>query len=224
MEPFSKWYIRIQFTSALIAITLQSIIIKNIIPSNNLPSFIYIVLAASSTYYLLYRSFVFIYEKWAWKWLLKDYNISGTWYHEFRCASEPNYCRRGLTIIRQKAIGIRVNAVNYNQDFDIVFRTLWNDTSVTINETGRLVISYVAHVYTYHIPPSDKKPPEKTGVIYLTIIHDKNNKPIRLDGIFHDSSPPFRRGTVTWWKNVEWKDRVEQIESTIGCTSCESES
>ena len=221
MEPFSKWYIRIQFISALTAITIQSIIIKNISPTPKLPSFVYLILAASSTYYLLYRTLVFIYEKWAWKWLLKEYNINGTWYHEFRCASDPQYCRQGITIIRQKVLGIRINAVNYNPDRNIAFRTLWNDTSVTINEAGRLVISYVAHVYTYHIPPSDKKPPEKTGVIYLTIIHDNNKKPIRMDGIFHDSSPPFRRGTVTWWRNVEWKDSIERIESTMKDKPCD---
>ena len=218
MEPFIKWYIRAHFLSALFAITLQGVIFKSIFPKHELPSIVYFILAASATYYIIYRSLVFCYEKWAWKWrwLLKEYNIDGTWYHEFRSAEDPNYCRIGCTIIKQKALSIHINAINYNRDFDIAFRTLWNETAVTIDKERRLIISYVAHTYTYGFPPSFTKPPEKTGVIYVTIIHGKGKKPIRLDGIFHDSSPPFRRGTVTWWRKVEWQDKIEEIESTIG--------
>jgi len=220
MEPFIKWYIRAHFLSALSAITLQGLIFKSVFPNYELPDIVYFILTASATYYIIYRILVLCYEKWVWKWLLKEYNIDGTWYHEFKSAEFPDYCRVGCTLIKQEALSIHINAINYNKDFDISFRTLWNETAITINKKRRLVISYVAHTYTYGYPPSFTKPPEKTGVIYVTIILGKGKKPIRMDGIFHDSSPPFRRGTATWWREVEWQNKLKEITSTVGKNSC----
>lgn len=233
MNPFVKWYGTIQGLLAVAALSAQSFVIKCLITAYDLPRFIYLLLAASSTYYIIYRISVFIYEKWAWKLVLKKYNIGGIWYHEFQSVSEPTYHRRGITVVKQTALGIRINAVNYDPDFDISRRTLWNDTSVSIDETCRLVVSYVAHTSVYRPPISFRTTnqdtsdflkkvecPEKTGVMYLTILHDKHKRPLRIEGIFHDSSLPFRRGTVTWWRKADWQDKVDKMESMAGQNSC----
>ena len=244
MEVFNRSYRRVVFWSAMLAISLQAIVFKYavmplLLLEQNHPwplslKVALVVLEASGMYFLIYKAFIWSYEKymWRWRWFLGRYDISGPWYHEFRSSnSNDDYCRLGKTVFYQTALVIHANAVNYGKNFDKAFRTLWNDTSVSMDITGRLVISYVAH--THAAPMCLGKPqdldqvraekkitdsslfnaPEKTGVMYVTIFHDRKCRPIRMDGIFHDSSPPYRRGTVTWWRSTPWQSKVDDIES-----------
>ncbi|WP_417917097.1 hypothetical protein [Candidatus Electronema sp. JC] len=210
MRPFVKWYARACNFSALFAITVQSFTIKNL-TALQLPKWLaYAIpfLAATTTYMLLYNLLIWFYERKGWKLLLKEYNISGKWYHEYRSPADASYIRRGITNISQGVWHISFNGKNYDVDLNPLSRTMWKSTAVTLEDDGRLVIAYEAR-------RSDQRNPvdtsvQKEGILTVTIDRDEKNYAVTMTGIFQDAWPSKRRGTITWWKNTDWSQEIDR--------------
>ncbi len=209
MSPFVKWYARACNFSALIAITVQSFVVKNI-TAWQLPNWLNHAipfLAATTAYILLYELLISFYERRGWKLILKEYNISGNWYHEYRSPADESYIRRGVTYIKQDVWNISLNGLNYDIDFNPLSKTVWNSTSVTLENEDRLVIAYEAR-------RTDKRNPtdtniQKEGILTVTIIRDKKNYIVKMTGIFQDAWPSKRRGSITWCRNRDWSQEIE---------------
>jgi len=233
MDIFSRKYKWAQLRCAMAAIVLQAILWQIFLPLSKYDwwGVIFYILATTVVIYkFFYCSLVCLYEKKAWKWyfVLRKYDISGVWYHEFRDFQDKNYVRIGKTIIEQDALKLHINATNYDEDFDVSKRTIWNNTSSYIGENNKLIISYEAHVSTYQSREEKNTleeesiqkeknflSPEKTGLMYIQIPSIGQEKATVLQGTFHDSCPPFRRGTITLWRDATWKIKIESLE-TIG--------
>ena len=142
--------------------------------------------------------------------MLKEYDISGKWYHEYRSAADKSYIRRGITCVNQGVWNISFNGRNYDIELNPLSLTMWNSTAVMLEDKTRLVIAYVAHRHDQRNPTDQHI--EKTGILTLTIVRDEKNYAVRMTGIFQDSWPSKRRGTITWWKNTDWSQDIEQKE------------
>jgi zinc transporter ZupT len=81
MKPFSKWYARICGFAAVSAIAVQSFILNNlsILQLPKWLNFIIPFVAATTVYATLYNVLVWIYELKGWKWVLRQYDVSGIW-------------------------------------------------------------------------------------------------------------------------------------------------
>ena len=212
MKPFSKWYARICGFAAVSAIAVQSFILNNlsILQLPKWLSFIIPFVAATTIYAMLYNALVSIYELKGWKWVLRQYDVSGIWYHEYHSSTDSAYVRRGITFIDQGIWHIGLNGRNYDGDLNPATRTIWNSTSVALEPEGRLIGAYVAHRPDQ--TSSEDPSIEKTGVLSITIVKDDKGKPCRLVGIFQDSWPSKRRGTLTWKRKTEWSENLEEKE------------
>ena len=211
---FISWYVRIVVFSAISAITLQNIILKWVLDISfdkssfiGNSNFIIMILSTSFTYYFIYRTLIFFYERWGWKKLLSKYNISGLWFHEFFTQSEPSYIRRGHTEIIQNALGFQFTAQNYDSNYDIATLTNWNSVMTSLEDNSTLTIAY--HAQRSRQPSSDPFM-EKEGIMSLHINYDKNKNPISIAGPFRDTYPSLRLGTITLSRNPTWKSEYCQ--------------
>jgi hypothetical protein len=212
MKPFLKWYTRICGFSAVAAITIQNFILSNL-SVLQLPKWLaYGVpfIAATAIYVSLYNFLIWIYETKGWKWVLKQYDISGTWYHEYQSATDPAYIRRRVTYIDQGIWHISLDGRNYDQGLNPASRTMWNSTSVALEQEGRLTGAYAAHRPDQTNPEDPNI--EKTGVLSIKIVKNDKGQPCRLVDIFQDSWPSRRRGTLTWRRKTEWSEELEKKE------------
>ena len=212
MRPFVNGYTQICLISALVALVVQNFTIA-CLAVLRLPTWLDLAvpfLTATTAYLSLYRSLMWLYERWGWKKILKGYDISGTWYQEYLSPSNQEYVRHGVTIIDQGIWHVTFNGRNYDPSLDPKSLTLWNSTAVALEPDGRLVVAYVAHRCG---KPSREDPlVEKTGLLLVTIIKDKKGRPCRMTGIFEDTSPSNLRGSITWWRKTEWSGLLEQRE------------
>lgn len=209
MRPFIAWYMQICFFSALVALAVQDLVINNLNPLQIPDSLKQIVpfLMALSLYIFLYRVLMWLYEWKLWKVVLKKYDISGTWYHEYLSPADPSYVRYGVTIIDQGIWHVRFNSRNYDQDLDPKTLTLWNSTAVALENEAQLTVAYVAH----RCDQPDRADPyiEKTGILMIDIVRDRTGRPCRMTGIFEDTSPSKRRGAIKWLRTTEWSNELE---------------
>lgn len=209
MKPFVAWYTRICLFSALVAVVVQNFAVTSL-ATLHLPRWLTQLapfLAATATYFLLYKSLMSLYEWRGWKLVLKGYNISGIWYQEYLSPSDPTYVRHGVTFVDQGIWHLTFNGRNYDPGLKRESLTLWNSTAVALEDDARLVISYVAH----RCDQPNKRDPilEKTGILLITVIRDEKGRPSRMTGIFEDTAPSNRRGSITWWRKTEWSGSLE---------------
>ena len=209
MKPFNEWYVAICTFSAIAAITVQNFILKHFYDTNSgdLIKFVIPLLTASVAYVLLYKGLVMFFEKKAWKWFLKEYNLEGRWYHEYASESDPDYVRRGATEVKQDLWKMNFNGRNYDKELNIQTRTMWTQTAVDFKDDDNLVVAYSAH--KPNLESSDTVTTYKEGLIKVTIIRDDNNVPCRMVGVFKDSHPSNRSGVLTWWRETEWSKDFE---------------
>lgn len=213
MNPFQVWYKRIMIASVVIAITLQSIIYNEVLvelanEKNEVSLLLVDILSASTLYVSIQKIFIFAYEKFVWKIFLKRYNISGTWYHEFRDNSESEYRRIGKTEIFQDVNNIYISGYNLNQDFEIRKLSMWKSKACYIDEHGCITFAYVNS--RAGINENDKVY-NKGGYAEVEIKCDKHKNPIKIIGIYQDSYPACHRGSAIWVKNVDWKSQIDEL-------------
>jgi hypothetical protein len=210
MRPFVNWYTRICLLSALGAIVVQNVILTNL-PS--LQSVKWLgrftpALAATGIYFLLYRSLIWLYELRGWRLVLKKYDISGIWYHEYLSPTDPSYVRHGITVVDQGVWHLTFNGRNYDVTLTRESLTLWNSTAVALENNARLVVAYTAH----RCDQTRERDPhiEKTGILLIDVIRDGNGRPCRMIGIYEDTSPSERRGAITWHRETEWSQSIRE--------------
>jgi hypothetical protein len=209
MRPFVAWYTRICLFSALAAVVVQNFAITNL-ATLQLPRWLAQAapfLAATAIYFLLYKSLMWLYEWKGWKIVLKGYDISGIWYQEYLSPTDPSYIRHGITVVDQGIWHLTFNGRNYDTGLNRESLTLWNSTAVSLEDGARLIVAYTAHRCDQ---PNDQDPHiEKTGILLITVIRDEHGRPCRMTGIFEDTSPSKRRGSITWWRKTEWSGTLE---------------
>lgn len=211
MRPFHIWFARISWVSAVIAIVIQGFALRYLLNQSWVltSSLIVGVLSATATYIVIYRLLVKSYELVLWKFLLRRLNIEGDWYHELVSDMEPDYRRLGLTTIHQTVWNCEITAVNYNPDFDRHSRTIWQSRAISMDESGRLILTFQA-IRSSH---SEKDPLFfKEGIMYAHIEYDRRKRPIRIVGTFMDSFPSTKRGAITWMRNAKWKNQLQTTE------------
>ncbi len=212
MNPFISGYKKIYLSSATLAVVLQGFVLNNIsiLPANIPFANIIEQLLKSTTIYLcLQKALIVLYEKYLWKILHKQYNISGSWYHTFRDNNDENYCRIGKTEIRQSINEINISGVNVNNDFDFRKLSQWKSTSVSLDATGEIIFSYTnTRVGKY--TDKDDALNKKDGVMHVRIERNKFGVPYQIIGMYHDSIPSIHRGDVVWRRKEDWSDEFEK--------------
>jgi len=211
MKIFIGSYTKVSASAVFIALSIQGLLLKSLYGNGYIdvwPKVLVGILTGTGAYYLIYKILGYIYEKKLWQYEFRKLNIAGTWFHEIESMEKKEYKRRGITQVSQDLFHLTFQGINYNTDYQIKTRSLWESEAITMNENGRLIFTYKV---TRSNSPDQAGHTNKTGIMQL-YIYVENNKPVKLEGIFQDSYPSNFRGSITWYRHVPWSDNILTIE------------
>jgi hypothetical protein len=215
MTRLQRTYSWISGTSAILAITVQSLVFKWLNTKGLLVSTSQIIdlVTASILYILLYKGIILLYETYGWKMIHRNINIEGIWYHEFVSKAKPSYVRRGRSVIKQDFFSIEIKAQNYNIDFDPSTRTLWQSVALDIDDNGCIKLAFRADRAGSGIPDPLWT---KDGLMWLQLDpNKKNTATYRIIGDYADCYPSDYRGAVTFMRRPDWADSYDQAMNLI---------
>lgn len=213
MKPLLNGYFKISGFCVVIALFLQNWALKFLYDHNlwqSKPAFLIGVTGGLGAYYTLYKALVALYEFIGWKIVFRRYAIDGTWYHIIESKEEPDYIRYGRTDIQQGTFSLSIVGINYdvleNGTLNRSTRSLWRSTAATIGDNGWLVFSYDV------IRACGEENKKKSGLAEVHIYGSPFAYPDRLEGVFQDTYPSKRHGTITWQRTAKWANLIPTLD------------
>ena len=143
---------------------------------------------------LLYKSIMYIYQKYAWRLFYRDLVLSGKWTHTIRpCDENPNGDRNGNFEIVQDTFGTKIiGGENYNEFTGKVSR--WHSLAIVdhaIHERQIIILYEIERSSSSsHTPDASQQPADAKidrGVIHAYLELDlKSGGVIRMKGRYSD--------------------------------------